>query len=145
MLKIRNIYWWIKIEIFKEKKNHDVLKLVYLLSIPPKSEATRRESSSECPLCRAKWEVCRPLSPLSAYWKLRQQMPEKEKRLSEWEESFHHRLLNSGGSPRISAYQSYDSPACQLMHVPHCLEITFFPAFLRCGDLLSFHASVTAR
>lgn len=40
-----------------------------------------------------------PLSPLSGYWKLHQQMSKKGMPLSKWEESFHHRLLNRGAVP----------------------------------------------
>lgn len=83
-----------------------------------------------------------PLSPLFGYWKLRQQMPKKEKPLSKWEESFHHRLLNRGAVPEsqftIVGFLLFSwcvSPAKTRSTVRKWL---FFPAFLWSGDLRSF-------
>lgn len=91
---------------------------------PPPLESKRKISGAAAGL----------LSPLSGYWKLRQQMSKKEKPLSKWEESFHHRLLNRGAVPKLSVYHhmgclrkpclSVDS--CPPLRANHCLEITFF-------------------
>lgn len=83
-----------------------------------------------------------PLSSLYGYWKLRQQMSKKGKPLSKWEESFHHRLLNKGGCSQLSIYHHMgflrkrrpSLDVCPPLRPTGCLEITFFPAFLRSGD-----------
>ncbi len=85
---------------------------------------------SEQPACSLPlWKVRRQFqelrldpSLLSGYWKLHQQMSKKEKPLSKWEESFHHRLLNRGAVPNSQftiIWASYETSACQLMYVPH--------------------------
>lgn len=79
--------------------------------MPPPQESKRSSSGA----------AAGPLSPLSGYWKLRQQMSKKEKPLSKWEESFHHRLLNRGAAPKSQftiTRACYETSACQLMYVP---------------------------
>lgn len=103
---------------------------------PPLLESKRKTSGA----------AAGPLFPLCGYWKLRQQMSKKEKPLSKWEESFYHRLLNMGGSSQLSVYHHMgllrnlrlSVDVCPPLRPVNCLEITFFPAFLWSGDLMSF-------
>ena len=92
-----------------QKMNRSKLRAAYLM--PPPVESKREISGA----------AAGPLSPLSGYWKLRQQMSKKEKPLSKWEESFHHRLLNRGAVPnsQFTIIWIFDeTPACQLVFVP---------------------------